>query len=235
MIENVPSINYSYFSERRAAVGTQLYDSMQNVRTALNRVRELRDSFSRIVDSLRYPPSDFESALRREIEKVDAAEKAQARGAEAASVDVEQKPEEPEWQEVSTYTPRTLGITDYINIYSQKYNIPPRLVDAIIRAESGYNPYAKSPRGALGLMQLMPDTADEMGVEDPFDVEQNIEGGTRYLRRMIDRFNGNLHKALAAYNAGPENVDKYGGIPPFQETRDYVRRVLRFFEEGGAK
>jgi soluble lytic murein transglycosylase len=99
------------------------------------------------------------------------------------------------------------------------------LVQAVVQVESGYNVRALSNRGAMGLMQLMPDTARELGVTDPYDPEQNVRAGTAYLRRMFDRF-GNLEWALAAYNAGPEAVERFAGIPPFAETREYVRKVF---------
>jgi soluble lytic murein transglycosylase-like protein len=111
---------------------------------------------------------------------------------------------------------------------AEKYNLPPELISAVIRAESNFNARAVSPAGAQGLMQLMPETARELGVENPFDIEQNIEGGAKYLRNMLDRFGGSLRKALAAYNAGPGTVSKYDGRVPYPETRQYVQRVLRF-------
>lgn len=107
--------------------------------------------------------------------------------------------------------------------------LDPRLVQAVVQVESGYNPRALSNKGAIGLMQLMPGTAAELAVDDPWDVEQNLRGGTSYLRRMLDRF-GELELALAAYNAGPEAVVKYAGIPPFAETREYVRRIFRLLD-----
>lgn len=103
--------------------------------------------------------------------------------------------------------------------------LDPDLVRAMARVESGLNPLAVSPKGAMGLMQLMPGTATELGVSDPFDPRQNAEGGAEYLRRMLDRFGGNLDLALAAYNAGPVAVEQYGGIPPYAETQAYVRAV----------
>jgi soluble lytic murein transglycosylase-like protein len=106
--------------------------------------------------------------------------------------------------------------------------IPPALVKAVIAAESAFDSDAVSHKGAQGLMQLMPGTAVEMGVEDPLEPAQNVRGGASYLRSMIDRY-GDLGRALAAYNAGPSAVDRYGGIPPYQETQDYVDRVLTYY------
>jgi soluble lytic murein transglycosylase-like protein len=110
--------------------------------------------------------------------------------------------------------------------HSGDQNLDPRLVRALIQAESGYNVKAVSNKGAIGLMQLMPDTASELNIRNPYDPDQNIRGGTMYLRQMIDHFAGKVELAIAAYNAGPGAVEKHRGIPPFAETRDYVRRVL---------
>lgn len=129
-------------------------------------------------------------------------------------------------------------IRDYdgaITRASEKFRVEPSLIKAVIRAESGFDQKAVSVKGAQGLMQLMPDTAQEMEVANPFDPEENIHGGTRYLSLMLERFKDNLHLALAAYNAGPERVEEYQGIPPFQETRSFVERVLKFYGQyGGA-
>jgi soluble lytic murein transglycosylase-like protein len=103
--------------------------------------------------------------------------------------------------------------------------VEPALVRAVIHAESGFNPNARSRKGAIGLMQLMPGTASDMGVSDPPAVQQNIEGGVKYLAMLLQQYKGNITLATAAYNAGPANVDKYGGVPPFEETQTYVRRV----------
>ena len=112
-----------------------------------------------------------------------------------------------------------------IQRHSDAQNLDPKLVRALIQAESGYNVKALSNKGAIGLMQLMPDTASDLNV-NPYDPDQNIKGGTMYLRQMIDHFAGKVELAVAAYNAGPGAVEKHGGIPPFAETRDYVKRVL---------
>lgn len=109
-----------------------------------------------------------------------------------------------------------------------KYNLSPQLIRSVIRAESNFRADAVSPAGAKGLMQLMPETAKELGVANPFDIQQNIDGGSRYLRQMLDRFGGDLKRALAAYNAGPGAVEQFNGDVPFAETRQYVQRVLRY-------
>jgi hypothetical protein len=118
---------------------------------------------------------------------------------------------------------------------AERYQVPVKLVSAVIRAESGFNPRAVSPKGAQGLMQLMPKTASMLGVRNSFDPGQNIDGGVRHLRAMIDRFPHSLTLAIAAYNAGERPVAQYGAIPPYPETQDYVAKVLRFYGgiEGG--
>jgi hypothetical protein len=111
---------------------------------------------------------------------------------------------------------------------AEKYSLPPELIRGVIQAESDFQADAVSSAGARGLMQLMPATANDLGVEDPFDIDQNIDGGSRYLRSMLDRFGNDLNKALAAYNAGPGTVERYNGRVPYQETRQYVKRVLEY-------
>lgn len=127
-------------------------------------------------------------------------------------------------------------ISEIISEYARKYTVPEKLIYAVIRAESNFNPYAVSRSGARGLMQLMPGTASDMGVTDIFDPAQNIAGGTQYLAKMLGLFDNNIELALAAYNAGPTTVKNCGGIPPYPETQQYVKTVRTHLAAyGGAK
>lgn len=124
---------------------------------------------------------------------------------------------------------------EYAERYSRAHNLSPALVKAIIRAESNGNRFAVSRKGAKGMMQLMPFTSKRLNVTDPFDPIENIEGGVKYIKELLGTFRGNVVHAVAAYNAGPAAVQKYGGIPPYPETRIYVKRVLNFYEQYAAR
>lgn len=124
--------------------------------------------------------------------------------------------------------PDNSGYDSLIVREARANHLDPALVKAVIAAESNFSPSAVSRAGAQGLMQLMPETAEGLGVEDPFHVSQNVSGGSRYLREMLDRY-GDVSRALAAYNAGPTAVDRYRGIPPYPETEAYVKRVLAYY------
>ncbi|MBW2452318.1 MAG: lytic transglycosylase domain-containing protein [Deltaproteobacteria bacterium] len=124
----------------------------------------------------------------------------------------------------------SVSYSDLIIRYAGQFNLDEALIKAVIKVESNYQPHVVSNKGAQGLMQLIPDTARDLNVIDPFDPSENIRGGTWYLRQMLDTFNGDLDLALAAYNAGPNAVKRYGGIPPYTETIEYIQRVKHYFD-----
>lgn len=127
--------------------------------------------------------------------------------------------------------PSAIDLNEAVNSASGRYRLDPDLVNSVIKAESGFNVRALSPKGAQGLMQLMPGTASQLGVPNAFDPQANIDGGTRYLRELLERYNFDLVKALAAYNAGPQRVEQFGGVPPYYETRRYVARIVKDFNK----
>src|SRR5256886_523287 len=124
---------------------------------------------------------------------------------------------------------RPQSLDQVINSIGDRHHIDPDLINSVIHAESGFKPHAVSRKGAQGLMQLMPRTASQLGVSNAFDPTANVEGGTRYLRELLERYNFDLVKALAAYNAGPHRVEQYRGVPPYYETRAYVANIIRDF------
>jgi soluble lytic murein transglycosylase-like protein len=126
---------------------------------------------------------------------------------------------------------RQVDLNEVVKAASGTYRLDPDLVNSVIRAESGFNVRAVSPKGAQGLMQLMPKTASDLGVHNAFDPQANVDGGTRYLRELLERYDFDLVKALAAYNAGPQRVEQYGGVPPYYETKAYVARIVRDFNK----
>ncbi len=128
---------------------------------------------------------------------------------------------------------KTVSTAELINNAARKYGLPPALVRAVVKVESGYQANAVSPKGAIGLMQLMPGTARELGA-DPKVVEQNVDAGTRYLRDLLVKYDNHAYHALAAYNAGPGAVDKYHGVPPYRETQNYILNVLRNWQRPSA-
>jgi hypothetical protein len=131
----------------------------------------------------------------------------------------------------SSYMEETKSLDDIFDKAADKYNVPVELLKAIGKAESDFRVDAVSRCGAQGVMQLMPKTAEELGVKDSFDPEQNIMGGTKYIKGLLDKYDGNTSLALAAYNAGMNNVKKYGGIPPFEETQNYVVKVTKYMQQ----
>ena len=137
----------------------------------------------------------------------------------------------PSEKKLSPYQKKAMPFHPIIYQVAKRYEVEPAIIKAIIMAESSFNPKAVSHKGAQGLMQLMPQTAEYMGVKDSFNPEHNIDGGVKYFKILLDRFNGNVQFALAAYNAGSRNVRKYNGVPPFKATKLYIKKVLKYYEE----
>jgi soluble lytic murein transglycosylase-like protein len=135
--------------------------------------------------------------------------------------------------EIPTSAP-SVRLQSLVNAAAERNNLDPALIGAVIQTESDWNPYAVSRKGAFGLMQLLPSTAERYDVRDVFDPAQNINGGTRYLRDLLDHYHGDLKKSLAAYNAGELAVQRYGGVPQYPETRAYVRKVTRTYFQSGS-
>jgi hypothetical protein len=139
---------------------------------------------------------------------------------------------EPDFSPLApTTTEKSSGLDAVVASAGERHHLDPDLIRSVIHAESGFNVRAVSPKGAQGLMQLMPGTASGLGVANAFDPQANVEGGTEYLRALLERYDFDLIKALAAYNAGPHRVEQYGGVPPFHETQAYVARIIREFNQ----
>ena len=174
---------------------------LSSLNTTLQRINMIESQIQSIASFAQKPDTDFQKILNSKVEN-------------------KQNP---------TSTSRT-EINNLISKYSDKNGLDEDFVKAVINQESGFNPNATSHCGAMGLMQLMPSTAQGLGVTNAYDAEQNIEGGTKYLKGLMDRFGNDKSLALAAYNAGPNAVKKYGGIPPYAETQNYVKKVLSKYD-----
>lgn len=167
---------------------------------------------------------DFQNTLKREMQKTEQAERAQV----APTAVTPAKKSYPSYSVNQSLPLADQSLSTMIDEAARKYNVDPKLVAAVAEVESGGNQNETSSAGAIGVMQLMPDTAAALGV-NPYDKKSNIEGGAKYLRQMLDTFDGDIRKAVAAYNAGPNAVKNYGGIPPYRETQNYVNKVLDIY------
>ena len=185
------------------------------------------------------PGMDFHQTLQKAIDKQDTAPVHQTDGNSVPLAKQDQKAQATASTQsvsggnsASAFTadlpPVNATLNELIQSAAQKYHVDPKLVMAVAETESGGNQSAVSPAGAIGVMQLMPGTAAALGV-DPYDERQNIEGGAKYLHEMLDTFDGDVRKAVAAYNAGPQAVRKYNGVPPYRETQNYVSKVLDLY------
>lgn len=195
---------------------------LSGVKQIQARIAEIEGQFS--LQNQQLPGMDFALKLQQEIDKnvTSAASKAHAAqrvretsAAEHTTAAAQERFANPELARV-------------IHAAAQKYAVDPKLVSAVAEVESGGDQNAVSPAGAVGVMQLMPDTAAGLGI-NPYDMKSNVEGGAKYLREMLDTFDGDVKKAVAAYNAGPNAVKAYGGVPPYAETQNYVTSVLDIY------
>ncbi len=173
-----------------------------------NKINFIDEKFNQLLGDQTSGPNSFDNVLNKKINEIQYLE----------------PPPESKHNENLSLSDKS-NINRLIEKYANKNGLDKQLVNAVVKAESNYDNKAISSVGAQGLMQLMPSTARGLGVSDPFDPEQNIAGGTKYLKSMIDKYNS-IELGLAAYNAGPTNVNKYGGVPPFNETQNYVRKVM---------
>ena len=173
--------------------------------------------------------SGFVDVPTAEIEHFEAAPQEAASGAKSPPFDKLRASSLANHARNGSISAGPLDLNELVNSASGRYRLDPDLVNSVIKAESGFNVRAVSPKGAQGLMQLMPGTASQLGVPNAFDPQANVEGGTKYLRELLERYNFDLVKALAAYNAGPQRVEQFGGVPPYCETRAYVARIVRDF------
>lgn len=173
---------------------------------------------------------------RLALEKQKKEQEEQKKRQEAAEEAVKEAARNQETAPVFLSASGTAQVSSYDDLFQkagEKYDVDPKLIKAVAYHESRFNPNAVSRKGAMGIMQLMPGTAEMLGVNDPFDPEQNIDGGTRYLKGLLDAYDGNLELTLAGYNAGPYNVKKYQGVPPYRETQDFIKAVLITYKEMG--
>ena len=207
-----------------------------NLQSGIAALEQRFTAFSRMLTrELASLERQFTTALRSLFGAVKRATGTQAPGAGSAA-----DPDDGTRANSATAQPRALSgygngtISPYDGIIRRagaRYGVDPALISAVVRQESGFHADAVSGAGAVGLMQLMPSTARELGVANPFDAEQNVDGGTQLLRSLLDRYGGRLDDALAAYNAGPAAVDKYGGVPPYPETQTYVASIMTAYRD----
>jgi len=201
---------------------------------ALARVNYIEQNFSALENiagqnsAVKNIESDFKKILDKKIEETTHIENKPEPNS-TAKLDEDIKPEIKEAIELKSkidLKAQSTNIDELVETFSNKYGIDGDFIKAIIKQESGFNPNATSKKGAMGLMQLMPKTAESLGVLDAYNPSQNIEGGVKYLKNLLEKYDGNKEMALAAYNAGPTAVKKYGGVPPYKETQNYINAIM---------
>jgi membrane-bound lytic murein transglycosylase MltF len=197
---------------------------LEAINKIYERISEIRNSGKNLTEDLKPEKvKEFENSLKEALSK----NTTETSSVNPVENDIHPYLQKMENEKLSSYIDpmKKELISNAVKTASQKYNISEDLINAVIKVESNYDPYSISNKGAMGLMQLIPQTAYDMGILEPFDINSNVDGGSHYLRLMLDRYNGNIEKALAAYNAGPHRVDEAGGIPDIKETVDYVKKV----------
>lgn len=214
-------------TEQSIYIADKYKQALEKVNTELEKINAIKSKFPQ-------HSKEYQKALKQEIELL----KQQKKIYEDQTKDLQRQIKSGKIQQTGIITQKSTSnsvytgqYADIINKAAKTYGIDPFLIAAVIKQESNFNPRAKSHAGAEGLMQLMPTTAKELGVTNPYDPSQNIMGGAKYLAQQLQRFGGNIEKALAAYNVGAGNVLKYGGIPPFKETQNYVKKVSQYYSQ----
>ncbi|WP_274598157.1 transglycosylase SLT domain-containing protein [Anoxybacillus flavithermus] len=214
-------------TEKSIYIADKYKQALEKVNTELEKINAIKSKFPQ-------HSKEYQKALKQEIELL----KQQKKIYEDQTKDLQRQIKSGKIQQTGIITQKSTSnsvytgqYADIINKAAKTYGIDPFLIAAVIKQESNFNPRAKSHTGAEGLMQLTPTTAKELGVTNPYDPSQNIMGGAKYLAQQLQRFGGNIEKALAAYNAGAGNVLKYGGIPPFKETQNYVKKVSQYYSQ----
>ena len=190
----------------------------------LQKLQEIQSQLPHFVKIIKESPANFDEILSIEADQLEHME-------QLKKIDDAASEEASEVTSAPVLNFKYNGSFDhYIDEASRKYHISSSIIKAVIKAESNFNPRAVSPKGAMGLMQLMPGTARSLGVSDAFNPKENIDGGVKFLRDLLKQFDGNLELALAGYNAGPGAVKKFGGIPPYKETQNYVKKIMGYLK-----
>ncbi len=200
----------------------------------MERIEEISERFGPKIPQIDRTSNDFRAELQKNVSSnndVISESALNKKSAENATTDADELFAPGTFPNADMAAPKEIRFDKMISDASGKYNLDPDLLRAVIRYESNYNPNAVSSKGAMGLMQLMPGTAKDLGVTNAFDPAQNIDGGARYLRSMLDRFDGDYEKAVSAYNAGPKAVETFGGVPPYDETQSYVKRIMTMLKK----